>query len=117
MIFDAADATRESKLQLARIVLWVILATIYASFWLMSAMVKKVEEDSGESEQHRKTLEEIRNLSIRRLLIALFLLYCVATSNVFSKPPLLGFSILNIMIFFEYDLAKFGKKFISIWKP
>jgi len=116
MLINTADATLDAKLQLARMVLWGILAAIYASFWLMSAVIQKVEEESGDSDQHRKTLKEIRNLAIRRLLYAGFLLYCVASDNAIAKPSLLGFSILNIMIFFEYDLARAGKTMLATVK-
>jgi len=116
-IFDHGDQQAlATELQTGRLFLWGVLAAIYISFWLMSATAIKSEECEEDAKEHERTLTEVRKLSTRRLIYVCILFISVLTNAPIAQLPLLGFSALVILIYFEHELYLLPKRTIEALK-
>jgi uncharacterized membrane protein len=116
MIDHGGQQSLAVELQTGRLFLWAVLAAIYGSFWLMSATALRSEGNDDDAEEHGRTLREVRLLSIRRLIYACILFLCVLTNNQIAQVPLLGFSALVVLIYFEHELLIIPKHALRLLK-
>lgn len=110
IIFSGQTLPLLHQLNYLRSFLWGDLTAIYLALLVMNSFAGRNQDASEFSNRDKLSRRGIHRVLAIRLSFSIFYLYCVITNNAIARDhPLLGFSILVIIIFVEGHLN-------SLWR-